>query len=251
MNKLHALEPYFKYMPLMALKSKSRHLLFALTASMEGIIVGENKLGLFSKDFAKLSHLVAKGLFRGKEEAVFFEKLILGALSTMTGLLWLAHDQEKSGEIFDELLLRALFASEIPKMTFKHISEAFGIDASISLETLALLFAILAFSQEAKIEELIEGLRLRLLKNFEALDQALTGEAIKPIRLFISQGKRTLENRNYELFIKGLHELTHSYGIAIEKLYEDIQTSRRLFATLGTNFRMAARARDNVIVFAG
>ena len=273
---MRALDPYIKYMPLLALSlgmdGTSKHLLFSLTASMEGMVIGKNKLGLISEDLDKTSQLVAQGLFacthqRGEIEAHYFKTLIMGTLVTLTGLLWLVHDQHLSKEkgLFEELVLRALFASEIPKTAFKHLSQAFGVEdkteiASLSLESLALLFAILAFSSVAEASELLEGVRLRCLKNFQALENALndlvltgkaTRETTEPLRLFISQGKRTLENRNFELFLKGLNELTHPYDISIANLQEDIQTSRRLFSTLGTHFRMAAREKDNVILFAG
>lgn len=283
---LKALDPYVRYMPILAMAREggtvSKHLLLALTASMEGIIVGKSQLGLFSPDLEKMATLVARGLIRclGKEselEERLLAKLVLGGLVTMTGLLWLAYDQTtqhateyrpKRGELFVELLLRAFFSSELPKTTFKTMAETVGADTmgskmvAESLESLALLFAILAFAQNSGEydTELIEGLRPRLLKNFENIEMTLsdlvraekiTREAAQPVRLFIGQGRKTLENRNFEPFIKGLNEMTHPYGISIAKLQEDIQTSRRLFAALGTNFSLAAQAKDNVITFAG
>lgn len=283
---LKALDPYLKYMPILALAREdggvSKHLLLGLTASMEGIIIGKSQLGLFSEDMEKMAQLVAKGLLQCvNKEGILHErllaKLILGGIVTMTGLLWLAYDQTmqhatasrpKRGELFVELLLRAFFSSELPKTTFKAMAEAVGADdkgskmVAESLESVALLFAILAFSKtggEYDIE-LLEGLRPRLLRNFETLEttlndlvhaQKVTREAAQPVRLFIGKGKKTLENRNFEQFLKGLNEMTYPYGISIAKLQEDIQSSRRLFAALGTNFNLAAQVKDNVITFAG
>ena len=302
-NFLKALDPYVKYMPILLSSHTANHskqLMLALAASMEGIVKGKGAFGLFSEDFEKLCHLVARGLAKcskageagGEEmELRLLSQLIMGALSSLTGLLWLAYDQtilgpadegvSKKGDFFLELLIRSIFSSEIPKSTLQAISEATGLTGDFptkSLETLALLFVLIGFTSRLSeprgthdapllasllaplLASLLDAIKNRLSRNFEAMETALTDlansetlsrEDLKPIRLFLGQGKQALASGNFDTFFQGLWLMAKPYNISIANLQEDIQTSRRLFSALGTNFRLSAQAKDNIITFSG
>lgn len=282
------LGPYISMMPILfhdkENETSSRMLLLGLTMSMEGIIKDRNKLGIFSSDYEKVANLLASGLIQlrkdGHDEMQMrlLSKLIMGSLTTLLGLLWVAYDEvirkaeEVEGETIDskffiELLLNTVYTSSLPKATFKSMAQATGADdkesetAALAVETLTLLFALVAFSMEGSLnDDLLESHKERLLQNFGAMEETLNDLVLlkridklqaQPVRLFIGQGKQTLNSGNFSQFLKGLIEMCKPYGISIDKLKTDIQASRRLFASLGSHVAKPKQPRENSISLMG
>lgn len=267
---LKILETYVNILPI-ALHGKtnttsSKYLLFGLTASMEGIIKGKNKLGLFTLDLEKLCDLVAHSLIKishegGAVEARLLSKLLMGVLVTEMGLLWKAYDEANDVNdpinrgLFLELLLTSIIKLDMPHTTFKIMAEAAGATekesamAAAALESLSLFFLILSFANEGinLASNLLQCFNERLKRNFmlieEHLSQLISANRLdkaeaQSIRLFMSQGLKMLETSDYKMFLKLLSEISAPYGIKIENLKEDIKASRKLFAALGAHFQM-------------
>lgn len=284
---LKALDPYITYFPLLFGNFEgtmaSKHLLIGLTASMEGITKGENNpLGLFSPDFERMCSLVARGLMKCKPasenteiESRLLTKLIMGGLTALTGMLAVATENVRDEEdptvnlnFFNELMLRVVFSSELPKSLLKSMAESIGLEegesalSAYSLDSLAIMFTLLNYVKKGSEQNslLIEAMKERLLKNFEAINSALndyiladklTREEAQPLRLFITQGKMMLNSKNYEQLLKDLKALAKPYNISLTNIEEDQREMGRLFLSLGTNFAQSKQANDNVIHFAG
>jgi hypothetical protein len=270
---------YFSLIPLLAWGKKyqesSKHLLFGLTAAMEGSIKGEGALGIFNPDYEQASRLIARGLLlesNERDEGLMmkerlFSRLIMGGIAALIGLIDRAakgaeeRTNEASSLYFITLLLRMIVASDLLEQTMKTVAESLETSPRLTqgaLESVALLALTVAFlpkGGEAK-ETFFEALKEPLERDFNRLESLLiegkhNEKSIAPLLLFLKEGKVLLNERNYERFLKELSTLLKAYGLSEEKLKEDFQTMKSLFGLLEAQVDKASIATENTISFVG
>jgi hypothetical protein len=270
---------YFSLIPLLAwgknYKGSSKHLLFGLTAAMEGSVKGEGALGIFNPDYEKAARLIARGLLLKTDESEeglmmkerLFSRLIMGGIAALIGLVDRAAKgaEERvnaaSSRYFVTLLLRMLLASDLLKNTLKTTAESVGAPVELTesaLESAALIALTLAFlpNEEEARETFFVAIKEPLENHFNRLESLLTEgkppeKSMVPLYLFLKEGKVLLNQGNRERFLKELSTVLKAYGLSEEQLKEDFKTMKSLYDLLEAQVEKASNTAENTISFVG
>lgn len=264
-GKLTVLAPYIKYAR-MAESSKnlkaSKHLLLASHLALLGTTKGEIGAPLFSRDLDKVCEGIAYALQPNLDEGAheLLKNWIKTSLITAIGSIYLSIDNARPKEdeypvemgLYVELLLRLMLKTDAPSIYVESFVDAIGVTPKEkgvkAIEAFSLLFILAALSNGGINEDLLRAAREKIAQGLKSVDSWIE---VPEAKRFVKLALIALENQQEELLTKGIKDLLNAFSINIEHLKEDLNTIRRLFTNLQTQFAVKRKGRETVITFTG
>ncbi|KAF3362293.1 hypothetical protein PHSC3_001122 [Chlamydiales bacterium STE3] len=260
----------------------SRSLLIGLAGCMKGILKSESQLGLFTDQFDFLAKKLASALADvqsfGKDSSKvqllqwYLEIVLIGVI----GLLYLATKQKKeqkkdvegnkSQHAFkQELIISLFFYTDYPKDVFQQMAKSLGVKEkgaefiACSLESLALLAIIFAFSKEQPLDShLLEILFPRLEGCLNVIDRQLAEATFvdedpskSKFRAFIQLARIAIERQDIEPFIYGFTQVLQAYELSESSLKEDVEAIQKMFRNYEEAFYAPTQQQVNTVNLLG
>ena len=218
-----------------------------LNACMANLKASESALGLFSDPFVDIAELISKeiasltlknrGVSKEKTIQYWLEASVLASVGMLT--LGQAKKPSKETEILDadfrdELLLSLFFHTGYPKLAFKAMAEALGVQENkeklfISLfEGIMMIFTLIAYSNgdESIKPTLGESLKEKLQTSIKTIKEGIENNRIKA---YLELAEIALDKGEIDQVALSLEDLLKTAGYTTELLQKDISAIKELF----------------------